>query len=339
MSLSALAEFKNGNIKSIKASEIKNDVYNINDIVKFYCESCLEELHLVQAIKKIWYFAGTHKENCIISKDGQKHPYVKIKEHTRINLEDILNYEDTRIINRGNNPGPDRGPEDNPNGYHEQGTDIGIEQQIDIGEEHDLDQNDLPNANDELLNKFIEIDGEYITEEEREEMAKNNKIYKYVVQTIKSVGTLYSFFKKEGLEIEIAPGVKGKDIFVTEKLFKDARDGFNLSGIRLMELQRADYRKLKYKIPFLRGYVLLRDAYAQDPECSIFVFVKLRHDERNQVFHTKVKGDRNNLAETIDPHKNIVILGDIKKIENDHYFVYIADINSRSYKFLNIKKK
>ena len=66
----------------------------------------------------------------------------------------------------------------------------------------------------------------------------------------------------------------------------------------------------------------------------MFFLVKLAHAAQNTLFRNKVVSSD---PQEKDPHRNILLLGEWEVYPNNYYPIYIDDINSRCYGFVNYR--
>lgn len=177
-------------------------------------------------------------------------------------------------------------------------------------------------------------DSEEIPPKPQEVVDDADSVIIYGTRMIHTVGNLYNYVRENGLDADLGNGITGRNIFLTSRVLREVRRN-GLSGMRIAITKRFSPNTLKhpFRIPF--GYTCLCDAFATDIENAVIFLVKLQHKEQNDLFRSKIFGDKND-ASAKDKHHHILLLGNWEECPNDYYNIFISeDINSRCYKFVN----
>ena len=159
----------------------------------------------------------------------------------------------------------------------------------------------------------------------------------YGTRLIHSVGGIYSYVRKEGLDSDIGNGLTGRDLFLTARTLRDVRRN-GMYGMKIAITKRIYTKNLEYPINIPEGYICLADNYAEEMENAVFFLVRIARNDQNDVFRSKVTGDFADPS-IKDKHDNILVLGNWHEHPNDFYNVYISEpINTKCYKFVNFRE-
>lgn len=260
------------------------------------CCSCLAPSGFALGQKKSnCFFSNEHRPDC---PEAKNHKLIRINIHTQIDLSAILNFVDREAEPRGRGGDP------------EGGAAGGGEEELHPDE--DMDYRLDPDA----------------------------------TRTIRSArGMYYELLEKRGDSYIDDFSVKEVDaIFLRRENLKQLKLDWG-DALKLVVAKRCLLEKLKYRIPVPEGFVVLRDAFSRDDEEAIYFVVRMRNHTANRQFKEKLFGHTEIVGEGAeakkvkgigkDRHKNIVMLGEWKRVPHKHYIVYRAELNSRMVAFLN----
>ena len=158
---------------------------------------------------------------------------------------------------------------------------------------------------------------------------------RYGVKCIHTVKGIYLYTLKHGLDADLGNGLTGADLLLTREATRAVRRrGGGALGQRIAVTKRCSPSSLRHPIDVPDGYVCLVDAFTDNAEEGVFFLVKLAHAAQNTLFRNKVVSSD---PQEKDPHRNILLLGEWEVYPNNYYPIYIDDINSRCYGFVNYR--
>lgn len=311
----------------VTEKQVESGDVNINDISEIVCPYCRATgFYKSKGDKRIKHFAFVHKEDCPFIKESKAKHKVKTIYTGDIVLEDDMLYKNVNRIRPPKiEPNIDKGPEINQSGKSQSPDEIEIKNFLTVGSDEYIDDIDYGIQGTEtkpIIPCLIDdID----------------MIAKYKDKIICRPIGLYKLIQKIGVYEPILPdGRTGDDILLDEiHLQKIRRTGFD-NEKKLVICKRAGTKILEHPFNIPKGYTLLRDIYAKDIENSIFYLVKITHEKYNEDFKKQLMGEKGNREKTRNQCKDLLIYHIWKRYPNDFYQIYIADISSSSYSFVNM---
>ena len=152
---------------------------------------------------------------------------------------------------------------------------------------------------------------------------------------LNNIKSIYRYIAKLPLDcvIDVDSGLSCRDFLVNgNTIFSCRRDGFE-KEVRLVVASRISPSAL-VNAPKMQGYLLLRDAYSRDNNEAIYFLVKIDEPSQYEKFRRLLFGTKENPA-LKSPSKHILLLANWRRMSGTKYHVYYADINAKSYAFID----
>lgn len=167
------------------------------------------------------------------------------------------------------------------------------------------------------------------------EAEKPFELFRSGSKILRSVTSIYNYIKSISLGdlIDIESGLTVSDFILDERtIYKCRKNGFD-DEVRLVVATRTAPSRLTNP-PRKDGYILLRDAFSRNDNEAIYFLVKLNEASQFKKFKELLFGTVNH-PEKKSSKKHIVLLANWKRISDTAYHVYYADLNAKSYAFVD----
>ena len=168
----------------------------------------------------------------------------------------------------------------------------------------------------------------------------SGEIEHHYVQKISSVSNLYNYYLTNGKDdAQFGSHLRGADLVVNKKRMVTARVYGLDEDLKIIPLKKAVRKNLKHgdSIVVPRDYVLLQDAYSTDYEKSIYVLLRIKNDKCNKQFQDKL------FDKTASPNKKkintLIVAAYFKRIKNEHYQIYLAEVNTKCVAFKKVSNE
>lgn len=313
--------------KIIYISEIQSGDILINDISEIVCphEECSASGWFKKKGIREMHFAFAHDKDCPVVKDsGHEHKTHFVSTGEEIDEDKIL-YKNTVKLPKVDKPDPPAlGKGD-----------------IDENGEEETDENQIVDTSGEDSDEDLQ-DIDYGTTSDPSPKTQKDDVDMIAKYGKKHIGTpvgLYRTILKNGIYEQLMPDGRNGDDILLDKHHLDVIRKENISFDNQKKLAitiRSGTKILKHPFSIPSGYSLLRDAYAVDPEYAIYYLVKVTDNGLNEIFKNQLMGEKGKSEETRDKHNSILIYHQWHEYPNDFYKIYLANISTSSYSFVNM---
>lgn len=322
----------------INIEEIRSGKINESEIEKMWCSFCGALGHIYHYTKDgtIFFRCTKHHDGCESQSEDEKEndrlivKKKKIYTNTTLNNDLILFGKDRApIIKIKNEPKDDDG-----DGEKEGDGDNNIPPEINPGKEpDDTTNNPTPTPEDEP--------GEILSTPDEEERKEEAFYYEFGEKNISCTSLLFKEIQAVGYSFNMGDGRTAGDLLLDDiALHKIRREGFR--GLKIALLTRPSKEDVEFlkknKLYYTEGnleHLFLKDAFATNPEDTIFFDIKCQNKEQDRFFKTLVMGSKYNTDVQKDRRKYIVVYSMFERIPNEFVSIYRAEITFRQYAFTN----
>lgn len=160
----------------------------------------------------------------------------------------------------------------------------------------------------------------------------------YQVDKLHTCSTIYKALSELRLSDLISEGITVGDFLIDYRSIERARCE-NLEGIKMFVLCRCNPKNMNPAITVSRDYVLLRDPFTLDDSKAVYVQIRFAEETHDKQFRDKVFGDKKRGIKP-DPHKYIVAMGRVTRIDDSNYTLYrLSPVSSARLCFVKEIKK
>lgn len=300
------------------------------------CTGCGNKAHIYHFDKdgSMSFRCKKHKKGCPTQAKEEQHDEKLIVKKKKIYKDITLNND---LILYGNDRAPSKPKEPTP------GPDEGDNADIDVNTANGIETPQTSEQPNDCIEGSDMPSNEQFTETTPDKLFEYETAhyYEFGIKNIASTKSLIYEIKAKGLQFNMGDGRVAADLLLNDiQLHTVRKTGF--SGLKIAittRLTKTDIKFLKEHNLYPEGkddeWTIVKDAYSEDPENTIYFKIKCKNNEQNKYLKYLISGKVDDPRIRRDARKYLIVYTFWEREVNDFVSIYKAEITYRQYAFFD----